>query len=43
MAKKIFNLQSRNEHKDCGDGIDIKTGFSYDPVDFTSSGSIIKR
>ena len=37
--RSIFNLQSRNEHKDCGEGIDKESGFSYNPVDFTSEGS----
>lgn len=37
--RSIFNLQSRNEHKDCGDGILKESGFSYDPIDFTNAGS----
>ena len=37
--RSIFNLQSRNEHKDCGIGIHKESGFSYDPIDFTSTGS----
>ncbi|CAF0712023.1 unnamed protein product [Brachionus calyciflorus] len=32
--RSIFNLQTRYEHRDCGDGILENTGFSYDPVDF---------
>jgi hypothetical protein len=38
--RSIFNLQSRNEHKECGDGVLKETGFSYDPNDFTSENSI---
>lgn len=34
-------MQSRGEHKDCGEGILEHTGYSYDPEDFSSSGSKI--
>jgi hypothetical protein len=37
--RAIFNLQTRYEHKDCGDKIIPQTGFSYDPLEFTSNGS----
>ena len=37
--RSVFNLQSRNEHKDCGEGVLDSTGFSYDPIDFTKAGS----
>ncbi|RNA24187.1 tyrosine phosphatase domain-containing 1-like [Brachionus plicatilis] len=37
--KSIFNLQSRNEHKYCGEGILESTGYSYDPVDFQKNES----
>ena len=38
--RSIFNLQSRDEHKDCGEGLEKSSGFSYDPIDFTKAGSI---
>lgn len=41
--RSIFNLQSRNEHKDCGDGILKDSGFSYDPIDFSQSQSNIVK
>lgn len=39
--RSIFNLQTRGEHKDCGEGILKHSGFSYDPIDFTKAGSNI--
>lgn len=39
--RSIFNLQSRNEHKDCGQGILKESGFSYDPNDFIKEEGII--
>lgn len=36
--RSIFNLQTRGEHKDCGQGLDEESGFSYNPIDFTSAG-----
>ena len=38
--RTIFNLQVKNEHSTCGNGNLKQTGFSYDPNDFISSGSI---
>ena len=37
--RSLFNLETRNEHKDCGSGILKHTGFSYDPNEFTQAGS----
>jgi hypothetical protein len=37
--RSIFNLQSRGEHKDCGDGNLEVSGFSYDPISFSEAGS----
>jgi protein tyrosine phosphatase domain-containing protein 1 len=34
----IFNLQEPGEHPSCGDGIDDKVGFSYNPEVFNNSG-----
>jgi hypothetical protein len=33
--RSIINLQSRGEHKDCGEGNLPHTGYSYDPNDFS--------
>ena len=34
----IFNLEEPGEHPSCGDGIDDKIGFSYDPDTFNDKG-----
>ena len=34
----IINLQEPGEHSLCGDGIDDKIGFSYDPDVFNNVG-----
>ena len=34
----VFNLQEPGEHALCADGINEKTGFSYNPDEFNSEG-----
>ena len=34
----VFNLQEPGEHPYCGDGIDLKHGFSYTPENLMKNG-----
>ncbi len=36
----IINLQEKNEHRYCGEGILKETGFSYDPMDLIRAKSM---
>lgn len=35
--KGVFNLQEPGEHPYCGDGVDLRHGFSYDPEELMNS------
>ncbi len=38
--RTIINLQEKNEHRYCGEGILKETGFSYDPMDLIRAKSM---
>ena len=38
--RSVFNLEEKNEHSHCCEGILTETGFSYNPYDLIRDGSI---